>query len=149
VPFVQHYCHLVWGTKRREPLIDEAITEIFRQTVRTTCNAHRATMHALGIMPDHVHLAVSIPPSLAIAEFVRAVKSKSSLEINQAHQLEALSRFGWQAEYGLLSFGQRSLPSIVAYVNNQAKHHAAKTLWPTFEIMESVPPGPSVPATGH
>jgi putative transposase len=95
VPFVQHYCHLVWGTKHRDSLIDETVAEKVGKTVRTTCNAHRATLLALGIVPDHMHLAVSIPPSLAVADFVRAVKSKSSLEINQARPVDGLARFGW------------------------------------------------------
>jgi putative transposase len=140
VPFWQHYCHLVWATKHREPLINEAVAEVIRQTVRSTCSAHRATLHALGIMPDHLHLAVSIPPSVAIADFVRAVKSKSSFEINQVYRPNSLTQFGWQAEYGVLSFGKRALADVVAYVTNQAAHHAANNLWPTFEILESQPP---------
>jgi putative transposase len=137
VPYWQHYCHLVWGTKRREPLIDEAVSAIIRQSVRSTCNAHRATLHALGMMPDHVHLAVSIPPTHAISNFVRAMKSASSSEINNELRGTALTQFGWQAEYGLLSFGQRSLDAIVAYVDNQTSHHAENTLWPAFEILAS------------
>jgi putative transposase len=140
MPYWQHYCHLVWATKHRGPQIDDANAEIIRHVTRATCNAHRATLHAIGMMPDHVHLAVSIPPRVAIADFIRAVKSASSFEINHDHTSDSRPTFGWQAEYGLLSFGQRSLESVVAYINNQAAHHAANTLWPTFEILESAPP---------
>ena len=140
MPFSQLYCHLVWGTKHREPLIDESAAALIRQTARTTCNAHRALLHAIGMMPDHVHLAVSLPPSLAVSNFVRAVKSKSSFEINASLRTTSLTQFSWQAEYGVLSFGQRSLSSVTAYVNSQAAHHAANALWTTFEIMESQAP---------
>jgi putative transposase len=140
VPFWQHYCHLVWGTKLREPLINEEIARVVKTAARDICNDHRATLHAIGIMPDHVHLAVSIPPSLAISEFVRAVKGQSSFELNKVNRVERLARFRWQAEYAALSFGQRALTSVVAYVNNQATHHAENNLWPSFEILESIPP---------
>jgi putative transposase len=143
VPFWQHYCHLVWGTKLREPMIDEEIVDVIRGSAQAICNEHRAKLHALGIMPDHIHLAVSIPPSLAISDFVRFVKGKSSFELNKENRIDRLARFGWQAEYGIISFGERSLTSVVAYVNNQAAHHAEHTLWPTFEILESKPPDPS------
>jgi putative transposase len=143
VPFWQHYCHLVWGTKLREPLIDEEIVDVIRGSAQANCNEHRAKLHAIGIMADHIHIAVSIPPSLAISDFVRFVKGKSSFEINKQNRIARLARFGWQAEYGLISFGERSLTSVVAYVNNQAAHHAAHTLWPTFEILESKPPDQS------
>ncbi len=147
MPYWQHYCHLVWGTKHRQLLIDEAVSAILRQSVRSTCNGQRVILHALGVMPDHVHLAVSIPPSVAISNFVRAVKSSSSLEINNSLRGAVLTQFRWQAECGLLSFGQRALDSVVAYVDNQAAHHAANTLWPTFEIIESKPP--DTPAPQH
>jgi REP-associated tyrosine transposase len=143
MPFWQHYCHLVWGTKLREPMIDEEIAAVIARSVQSTCNDHRATLHATGIMPDHVHLAVSIPPSLAISDFVRFVKGLSSFELNKANRIERLNRFGWQAEYGLISFGERLLDAVVTNVNHQAAHHAEHTLWPTFEILESKPPSPT------
>jgi REP-associated tyrosine transposase len=142
VPYWQHYCHLVWGTKRREPLIDNEVGAIIVRSVQSTCLDCRAILHAMGIMPEHIHLAVSIPPRLAIAEFVRSVKGASSYELNKTNRIDRLARFGWQAEYGLISFGERSLASVVAYVNNQAAHHAANNLWPSFEILESRPSSP-------
>jgi putative transposase len=139
VPFWQHYCHLVWATKLREPTIDDEVAFIFKRTVKSTCDQHRAILHAMGIMPDHVHLAVSIPPRIAISDFVGQVKGLSSFHVNKTVRIERLAHFAWQAEYGLISFGERSLDSVVAYVNSQAAHHAANTLWPTFETLESKP----------
>ncbi len=143
MPYWQHYCHLVWGTKSREPMIDAEIADVIKRSVQSTCNDHRVTLHATGTMPDHIHVAVSIPPSLAISDFVRFVKGSSSFQLNARSRVERLSRFGWQAEYGLISFGERSLNSVVAYVNNQAEHHAKKNLWSTFEILESRSPEPA------
>lgn len=34
----------------------------------------------------------------------------------------------WQAEYGVSSFSEKALASIVDYINNQKKHHMANTL---------------------
>jgi hypothetical protein len=34
----------------------------------------------------------------------------------------------WQAEYGVSSFSEKALASIVAYINNQKKHHTKNTL---------------------
>jgi len=141
MPYWQHYRHLVWGTKNREPPIDEELAAAIACAVQAKCNEHRVTLHATGIMPEHLHLAVSIPPRLAIADFVRMVKGASSYQLNTINRLDRLARFEWQAEYGLISFGERSLESVVAYINNQAAHHAEDALWPTFEILDSIPPG--------
>jgi hypothetical protein len=39
----------------------------------------------------------------------------------------------WQAEYGVSSFSEKTLPSIVDYINNQKKHHAENTLSAALE----------------
>src|SRR3954452_183518 len=93
VPYWQHYCHLVWGTKNREPLIDEQVAEVIARSVRSTCIEHRAILHATGILPDHIHLAVSIPPSLAISEFVRYAKGSSIFELNKINRIDRPERF--------------------------------------------------------
>lgn len=93
-------------------------------------------MHAIGIMPDHMHLAVSIPPSIWIAMFVGRVKGASANAANAARPAEA-SPFVWQAEYGVFSFTERNLPDVVAYVVNQRERHANQTTWLTFEEFES------------
>lgn len=136
MPFWQHHCHLVWTTKYREPIINDELASIIRHKIQSTSNEQRAILHAIGIMPDHVHLTVSIPPRIAASEYIGLLKGKSSHHINQSGAFDQLGHFAWQAEYGLISFGERSLGSVVAYVNNQAEHHAKNTLWPTFECVE-------------
>jgi putative transposase len=87
-------------------------------------------------MPDHLHLAVSIPPKVAIADIVRRLKSASSLIVNRAEGEGEKGRFAWQAEYGVISLGERSLPDVVAYVRNQRAHHADRTVRSSYEETE-------------
>ena len=65
-------------------------------------------IHAIGGTTDHVHLAVSVPPKVALAEFVGAVKGCSSHFVN--HVVQPGYQFKWQREYGVLSFGRRICP---------------------------------------
>jgi putative transposase len=90
-------------------------------------------VHAVGGIEDHVHLAVSIPPAMSIAAAIGRVKGRSS------HALNPLSdqSFGWQAEYGVVSFAERDLPGVVAYVENQVRHHQSVSLWPALEHVEA------------
>jgi putative transposase len=81
-------------------------------------------------MSEHVHVAISIPPKLAVATLIGQLKGASSHHIND-HYMDGT--FAWQAEYGVLSFSERSLSTIVAYVKNQKKHHAEDTLNRTME----------------
>jgi putative transposase len=89
-------------------------------------------------MPDHVHLAVSVPPSVAIAAFMKLIKGRSSREVNlnvgaPGHQLK------WQPDYSIDTFAERSLERVVAYVNNQADRHRNNMLWTDWELPDLRP----------
>jgi putative transposase len=80
------FYHVVWGTKHREPVINEAAADLIRRAIQRTCTDNGVIVHAIGVMPEHVHLAVSIPPRIAIANFVRDVKGSCSHLINRSIQ---------------------------------------------------------------
>ncbi len=79
-------------------------------------------VHAIGGTQDHIHLAVSVPPKVSLAEFIGAVKGNSSHFVN--HVVQPGFQFNWQREYGVFSFGEKNLPLIVKYIHNQKQHHA-------------------------
>lgn len=136
MPYWRLFYHVVWATRGRLPIIDADREEMIRRSIRTTCAEHGAPIHAIGVMPDHIHLAVSVPPRVALAAFLHALKGSSSHLVNHVGAEKGRDTFGWQPEYGVLSFGERSLPDVVAYVKNQAAHHAADDLRPAYEHVE-------------
>jgi putative transposase len=93
-------------------------------------------LHAIGGMPDHIHLIVSIPPKIAIAEFVKRIKGGSS------HYLNELSRdkhFAWQREYGVFSLGSPQLDRATRSVNSQKQRHEDRRLIEMLEITSESP----------
>jgi putative transposase len=127
------FYHIIWATRGREPLIDKPIALVIERSIRTNLDELDAIPHALYLMPDHVHLAVSVPPRHSIADFMRHVKGASSRLVNVTESQLDLSRFGWQSDYGIVTFSERSLRDVVTYVENQAAHHAQNNLWPIYE----------------
>ena len=130
------FYHLMWTTCDRAPQIDEARAVILKRSFRATCHDACAIVHAIGIMPDHVHLAVSIPPRLAVSDIVRQLSGSSSHLLNHAARTVPVEDFARQKEHGVLTFGERSLPDIAAYVENQRQRHADNLLWPSFELVD-------------
>ena len=128
--FWQLYYHLVWATKKREPVIGEEAADLIRRSIQAICTDRRVLVHAVGVMPEHVHLAVSIPPRISISEFAQRVKGGTSHLVNRSIQQPVGDWFFWQLEYGVPSFGKRSLETAVHYVENQPAHHADGNLWP-------------------
>jgi putative transposase len=88
-------------------------------------------LQAIGGMPDHVHVVISIPPSQPIATIVGRLKGASSHYANE-HFMPGKD-FAWQSEYGVLSVSESGLNKVVAYVLNQKKHHAGNDVFDMFE----------------
>jgi REP element-mobilizing transposase RayT len=58
------FYHAVWATRAREPLITATLEPVVHCVVRQIAQHHRITVHAIGGTEDHIHIAISIPPSL-------------------------------------------------------------------------------------
>ena len=125
MPYWRLFYHIVWGTKNREEFISPSWETDLYGYLWGKATALECIPHAIGGMPDHVHVVISIPPKLSIAKIIGQFKGASSHHINQNY---ADSAFAWQAEYGVFSFSEKALSKIVAYVKNQKKHHADNSL---------------------
>ena len=132
MPYWRLFYHLIWTTTNRVPLIGPEEEAIIRRSFHLTFGDLGVIPHAIYLMPEHVHVAVSALPKVSPAELVRRLKGASSRELNR-HEERSLSTFAWQGEYGVHSFGEQALPTIIEYVLNQAAHHANDTLWPGLE----------------
>ena len=108
-----HY-HLVWATWKREPLLTAGRREKAYGAILGKARDLQVIVHAIGGTENHIHLVVSIPPRLAVANVVSQLKGRSSHYATDEHG--ASRDFQWQEGYGALTFGDRSMPDIVAYV---------------------------------
>jgi putative transposase len=131
MPYWKLFYHAVWSTKNREPFLMPERERIVIRSIRTTLSNLKAIRHAIGGTDDHIHVALSIPPSIAIAVVVARMKGASTHAVNDA---ELTKTFPWQSAYGVVSFGEKALPDVVAYVDHQRERHLAKRLWPTLEV---------------
>lgn len=70
--------HLVWCPKYRRPVLEGAIEESLREVLEDVRAEHVWTIHALEVMPDHVHLFIESDPIYSVAEIVNRLKGASS-----------------------------------------------------------------------
>ena len=127
-----HY-HLVWATYQRLPLITEPLERQIYGVILNKAKELGIIIHAIGNDVDHIHVTASIPPKIAVADGVKNFKGASSFYVN--HQPDAAGDFGWQDGYGALTFGERSLSDVIAYVRGQKEHHRQQAIRPLFERM--------------
>ena len=138
MPWWRLHYHLIWTTREREPLIDAQRERIIQATLQVKARELGLVLHAVGGIEDHVHAVVSIPPAIAVAVCVKHFKGASARRVNQAFGADA--RFAWQAEYGAVTLGERSLPRAIEYVQRQRQHHSDKTLIAWYETVAAPRP---------
>jgi putative transposase len=131
MPYWKLFYHVVWATRLRERAIHSGIEPIVHDLLRSKAVGLGATVFALNGMEDHVHLVISVPPKLALADFIGKVKGSSTARFNKSGLLDR--PLYWQEEYGILSFDLKRLSRYVAYVENQKAHHARAELIPLLE----------------
>lgn len=91
-------------------------------------------VHEVGGTENHIHIAVSIPPTLTISEYIGQLKGASSHHVNHANATKD-KRLEWQTGYGVVSFGTKDLEWVKQYVRNQKEHHKKGKV---FERLERI-----------
>ncbi|MDJ0736313.1 MAG: IS200/IS605 family transposase [Nostocaceae cyanobacterium] len=132
--FWRTYYHIVWATKERQSLITpNRETDLYNYIIDKANNLN-CIIYAINRIEDHIHIIVSIPPSLSIAEFTKNIKGSSAHLLNKNHRLSADAiPFAWQRGYGVLSLGSKQLEQAISYVKNQKNHHSQGTAIPSLE----------------
>lgn len=72
------FYHLVWTTKRREPMITSDIEPDLYRALAHKAIEINTSVYAINGMPDHVHVVASIAPTVGIPHFVQMLKGSSS-----------------------------------------------------------------------
>jgi putative transposase len=119
--------HIVWHTKNSLPILTPTVEPVAHRLLKNrVIETPGAFVHEIGGTETHVHLAVTIPPTLTISEWIGQLKGGTSHDANQeiGQRQKVLQ---WQAGYGVVSFGTGDLDWVKAYIRNQREHHARDT----------------------
>lgn len=128
------YYHFVWTTKYRAPTLDEAWETSFFPIMIHKFEGFGGTVFAIGGVQDHIHVVASVPPKETLSYVVGQAKGASSHFINS--KLQPPFQFAWQSEYAVVSFSERQLKWVAAYVRSQKHHHSFASLHPALEAIE-------------
>ena len=125
--------HIVWHTKNSMPLLTPAVEPLAHEFLKSRIvGTPGAFIHEIGGIENHVHLAVTIPPTLLISDWIGQLKGGSSHDVNQkVGKLQKVLQ--WQIGYGVVSFGTGDLEWVKAYVRNQREHHGRSNIHKRLE----------------
>ena len=71
--------HIVFTPKYRRKVIYNKYREDLREILKMLCDWKGVEILEGHLMPDHIHMLVSIPPKISVSSFMGYLKGKSSL----------------------------------------------------------------------
>ena len=119
--------HIVFAPKYRRKEIYGKIKADIGQVIRKLCEQKKVEIHEATACTDHIHMLVSIPPSLSVAQFVGYLKGKSALMIFDRHanlEYKYGNRHFWCRGYYVDTVG-RNAKMVGEYIKNQYQEDIA------------------------
>lgn len=115
--------HIVWIPKYRKPILNGYQDEL-KDILYSIAEKKKWEILAVEVMPDHVHLFVSVPPTIAPSEVVKTFKGQSGRQFLILHPEFTDKRYDnslWAPSYFVASAGEVSSATIQAYIDGQYK----------------------------
>ena len=113
--------HIVWITKYRYKVLLGDVAVRSRDLIRRICTEENAEILSGVVSKDHVHLLVSIDPSISISKLVQYLKGKTSRKLQQEFPGLKKRYWGqhlWARGYFAVSTGNVSTKMIKEYIDH-------------------------------
>ncbi|MGA7861142.1 MAG: IS200/IS605 family transposase [Thermoplasmata archaeon] len=127
---ISSWLHCVFSTKERRPLITPPLRERLWPFIGGIARRNRMKAVEIGGMPDHVHILVSLPATLSIAQALQLLKGASSRWVHETFPEHR--RFQWQEKYGAFGVSVSLLDKTIRYIQSQEQHHRHTTFQEEF-----------------
>jgi putative transposase len=113
---------VVWCPKYRRKVLVNGVDVRLKQIIAEVCQDHDALVEEMEVMPDHVHLLVSVDPQLGIHRLVRLIKGRSSRFLRQEFpRLKTRLPTLWTNSYFVSTTGGAPLELVKKYIEGQKR----------------------------
>ena len=111
--------HVVWCPKYRKSILTGRVGEDCSRMIDDICDANNWPVITKEIQPDHIHLFVSIPPSISVANAVKILKGTIARKLFLLHPEIKNELWGgslWSPSYYVGTAGNVSAETIQRYI---------------------------------
>jgi putative transposase len=123
--FTNLLVHCIFSTKGRAPAIHPDIAPKLFAYMGGIVRSIDGVAPLINGVADHVHLLLSLPPTLCVSDAMRVVKTNSSKWLHE--EWPAHGEFAWQNGYGAFSVSRSNVEAVSAYIAKQEEHHRRMT----------------------
>lgn len=117
--------HIVFRTKEsRKTFPLEHSDELYKYIWGIVKNKN-CVLYRINGIEDHIHILSDLHPSVALADFVRDIKTSSSIWLKQNPLFPKFD--AWADGYAAFTYAYRDKDIVVNYIKNQREHHQHKS----------------------
>ena len=122
-----NFWHMNWQTKYRYKMFAKLeYKNLAEACIRKTASKHNIKIHFISVMPDHLHMLVTLPKGMVDEKAMQILKGGSAYKFFKNHP-KARLRYPkghlWSRGGSAVTVGYNQLSDTVLYILNQAKHH--------------------------
>ena len=118
--------HIAFSTKERRPFLQAERLSRTCEYIGGIIREQGGQRLAANGTADHVHIATMSPPTVAVSDLLRTIKTNSSAWIHQT--FPDMVDFHWQDGYAVFSVSASVMPRVLSYIRRQAEHHKKMSL---------------------
>lgn len=114
--------HICWITKYRYKVLEKEIAKKTRDLIRVISSDMDVEIISGSVGLEHVHIFVSMPPSISVSKYVQRIKGTSSRKLQQEFQELKNKYWGqhlWARGYFAVSSGNVTDEMWMNYIKNQ------------------------------
>ena len=115
--------HIVFIPKYRKKVLYGKLKTDVKEILSTLCRYRGIEIISGAVCSDHVHLSVSIPPKMAVSNFVGYLKGKSTLMIYDKYpnMQSKWDKAFWARGYYVATIGNVTEEVIKRYIEAQSE----------------------------
>ena len=114
--------HIIIRSKQGTAPISESYERELYMYIFGFCKKHDCKLYRMNGMPDHIHMLVSLHPTIAVASFVHDLKIACGNFMKARKQNYPLFE-GWERSYCALTYSDNDKDKVTKYIINQKEHH--------------------------
>jgi REP element-mobilizing transposase RayT len=127
----QIFYQIIFGTKDREPTIDEANCRNLYQYISGIIKNNNCKLYRINGVEDHLHIFSDLHPTICLSDYIKDIKVASSLWMKEKSRFPKFK--AWQVGYGAFTYSIREKEMIINYVENQKEHHRVENFYDEFK----------------
>lgn len=114
--------HVIWCPKYRRSVLIDGVDERLKVILQDVADETGSEILEMEIMPDHVHLLLSVDPQYGINKLIKAMKGRSSNLLRKEFPwLKSRIPSLWTNSYFCATVGGATLEAVKQYIENQKK----------------------------